>query len=56
MALGTGLGVNIGNPMESKQSTSRTAPIPFMMTSDQSVHFSSDTIVNESIKRVKDTM
>ena len=48
MALGTGLGVNIGNPMESKQSTSGTAPIPFMMTSDESVNFSTDTIVNKS--------
>ena len=56
MALGTGLGVNIGNPMESKQSTSGTAPIPFMMTSDKSVNFSTDTIVNESIKKVKDTI
>ena len=56
MALGTGLGVNIGNPMESKQSTGGTAPIPFMMTSDKSVNFSTDTIVNESIKKVKDTI
>ena len=56
MALGTCLGANIGNPMESKQSTSGTAPIPFMMTSDKSVNFSTDTIVNESIKRVKDTI
>ena len=57
MALGTGLGVNIGNPMESKQSTvGTTATIPFMMTSDKSVNFSTDTIVNESIKKVKDTI
>ena len=57
MALGTGLGVNIGNPMESKQSTGGTAAaVPFMMTSDKSVNFSSDPIVNESIKRVKNTI
>ena len=56
MALGTGLGVNIGNPMESKQSTGGTAPMPSMMTSDKSVNFSTDTIVNESIKKVKDTI
>ena len=56
MALGKGLGVNIGNHMESKQSISGTAPIPFMMTSDKSVNFSTDTIVNESIKKVKDTI
>ena len=56
MVFGTGLGVNIGNPMESKQSTGGTAPIPFMRTSDKSVKFSTDTIVNESIKRVKDTI
>ena len=57
MALGTGLDVNIGNPMESKQSTGGIgAVVPFMMTSDKSVNFSSDTIVNDSIKRVKDTI
>ena len=56
MALGTGLGINIGNPMESKQSTGGTAPIPFMMTSDKSMNFSTDTIVNEIIKKVKDTI
>ena len=56
MALGTGLGVNIGNPIESKQSTGGIGAVPFMMTSDKSVNFSSDTIVNESIKRVKDTI
>ena len=56
MALGTGLGVNIGNSMESKQSTSGTAAIPFMITTDKSVNFSTDTIVNESIKKVKDTI
>ena len=57
MALGRGLGVNIGNPMESKQSTGRTgAVVPFMMMSDKSVNFSTDTIVNESIKKVKDTI
>ena len=57
MALGTGLGVNISNPMESKQSTGGTAAtVPFMMTSDKSVNFSTDTIVNESIKKVKDTI
>ena len=53
---GMALGVNIGNPIESKQSTGGTAAIPFMMTSDKSVNFFSDTIVNESIKRVKDTI
>ena len=44
--------------MESKQSTGgiAAAPVPFMMTSDKSVNFSSDTIVNESIKWVKDTI
>ena len=56
MALGAGLGVNTGNPMESKQNTSGTTAIPFMMTSDKSVNFSTDTIVNESIKKVKDTI
>ena len=56
MALGTGLGVNIGNPIESKQNTGRTVPISFMMTIDKSVNFSTDTIVNESIKKVKDTI
>ena len=56
MALGTGLCVNIGNPMESKQSTGSTATVPFMMTSDKSVNFSTGTIVNESIKKVKDTI
>ena len=56
MALGTGLGVNVGNPLESKQSTSGTAAVPFMMTSDKSVNFSTDTMVNESIKKVKDTI
>ena len=56
MALGTGLGVKIGNPIESKQNTGGTAPIPFMMTSDKSVNFSTDTIVNESIKKVKYTI
>ena len=30
--------------------------MPFMMTSDKSVNFSTDTIVNESIKKVKDTI
>ena len=38
MVLGTGLGVNIGNPIESKQGTAAT-PIPFMMKSDKSVNF-----------------
>ena len=33
-----------------------TTAIPFMMTSDRSVNFSSDTLVNESIKTVKDTL
>ena len=57
MALGTGLGVNISNLMESKQSTGGTAAaVPFMMTSDKSVNFSIDTIVNEDIKKVKDTI
>ena len=57
MALGTGLGVNLGNPLESKTGTTGgTTAIPFMMTSDRSVNFSSDTIVNESIKKVKDTI
>ena len=57
MALGKGLGVTIGNPLESKQSTGSTAAtIPFMMTSDKSMNFSTDTIVNESIKKVKDTI
>ena len=56
MALGTGLGVSLGNPLEPKTSaTSGAAAVPFMMTSDKSVNFSSDTIVNESIKKVKDT-
>ena len=46
MALGTGLGVNLGNPLESKTSTTGgTTAIPFMMTSDRSVNFSSDTLV-----------
>ena len=58
MASGTGLGINIGNPIESKQSTGGigAATVPFMMTSDKSVNFSTDTIVNESIKKVKDTI
>ena len=56
MTLGTGLGVNIWNPLESKQSNSGTAAVPFMMTSDKSSNFSTDTIVNESIKKVKDTI
>ena len=56
MALGTGLGVSIGNPVESKQNTGGTGAVPFMMTSDKSVNFSTDTIVNESIKKVKDTI
>ena len=56
MALGTGLGVNIGNPMESKQNIGGVGAVPFMMTSDKSVNFSTDTIVNESIKKVKDTI
>ena len=56
MALGTGLGVNIVNHLESKQSTSGTAAVPFMMTSDKSVNLSTDTMVNESIKKVKDTI
>ena len=56
MALGTGLGVNIENPIESKQNTGGIGAVPFMMTSDKSVNFSTDTIVNESIKKVKDTI
>ena len=39
MALGVGLGVNIGNPLESKTGTTGgTTAIPFMMTSDRSVN------------------
>ena len=56
MALGTDLGVNIGNPMESKTKYRRIGAVPFMMTSDKSVNFSTDTIVNESIKKVKDSI
>ena len=60
MALGTGLGVNLGNPLESKTNTTRgnaaAAAIPFMMTGDKSGNFSSDTMVNENIKKVKDTI
>ena len=40
MALGTGLGVNLGNPLETKTGTTGgTAANPFMMTSDRSVIF-----------------
>ena len=56
MALGTGLGVNIGNPIESKQNTGGIGAVLFMMTSDKSVNFSTDTIENESIKKVKDAI
>ena len=57
MALGTGLGVSLGNPLEPKtNTTSGTAAVPFMMTSDKSVNFSSDTMVNENIRKVKDTI
>ena len=52
LAFGTGL----GNPMESKESYSGIGAVPFMMTSDKSVNFSTDTIVNASIKKVKDTI
>ena len=42
MASGKGLGVNIGNPMESKLNTGGVGAVPFMMTSDKSVNFSTD--------------
>ena len=52
MPLGRGLGVNLGNPLESNTGTTGgTAAIPFIMTSDMSVNFSSETTVNESIKK-----
>ena len=51
MALGAGLSVDLGNNGEQKS----TAAVPFMMTSDKSLNFSNDTIVNEGPKKVKDT-
>ena len=49
MALGAGLGVSLGNSVEQKGIAA--AAIPFMMTSDKSVNFSNDTIVNKGLKR-----